>query len=229
MNKRARNRLIGVTAIILLVIGAFFVASTQKGGGGGPAYYKTVTEVAKAGSSLAGSNITVGGPVVSGSWDKQTHPMRFTISDDKNPKSKATLKVVYNGAVPNTFGDGVIAIVDGTMTKDGTVEASALQTKCPEKNASGATAITVGGLLSAQSQLKGLPVQVKGGVVANSLVPPGSDVRFSIQGTEATATLKVKYDGAPPAGFKDGAQVVLGGSLDGSTGIFDATSVALSK
>ncbi|HEY3316862.1 MAG TPA: cytochrome c maturation protein CcmE [Coriobacteriia bacterium] len=227
MNKRARNRLIGVTAIILAIIAAFFFASS--GGKSGPAYYKTVTEIANSNGSLVGTNVTVGGPVVAGSWDKKTHPMRFSISDDKDKSSKATLKVVYNGAVPNTFGDGVVAIVDGTLTKDGTVEATALQTKCPEKSASRAGAITVGGLLAAQKQLAGLPVKVSGAVVANSLVPPGSEVRFAIQGKEATATLKVKFDGAPPAGFKDGAQVVLGGSLDASGGVFDATSVSLSK
>ena len=227
MNKRARNRLIGVTAIILIVIAAVFFGSTW--GKGGPAYYKTVTEVANSQGKLVGTNVTVGGPVVPGSWDKKTHPMRFAISDDKDPNSKATLKVVYNGAVPNTFGDGVVAIVDGTLKADGTIEATTLQTKCPEKKASGTSAITVGALLEAKSRLGGLPVQVTGAVVPGSLVPPGSDVRFSVQGEEQSATLKVKFDGAPPAGFADGAKVVLGGSLDASTGVFDATSVSLSK
>lgn len=223
MNQRARNRLLGVTAIIVIIIAAIFAGSMQ--GSDGPAYYKTVQETAEKSAELAGTKVTVGGPVVKGSWDKKTQPMRFTISDEKKPD--AQLKVVFNGTVPTTFGDDVIAIVTGKLSKDGTVEATELQTKCPEKQLEkGDTAITVDTILGSADKLKGLPVKIKGTVVAGSFVAPGGDVRFVLQGEDASATVKVKYDGAVPEGFKDGVAVVVGGSIDENK-VFDATSVNL--
>jgi cytochrome c-type biogenesis protein CcmE len=225
MNKRARNRLIGVTAIILIIIAAVFFGSMR--GGGGPAYYKTVTEIVAQKAKLAGTNVTVGGPVVSGSWDKKTRPMTFAISDETSKSSPATLAVVYQGGVPSTFGDGVVAIVTGKLDANGVVQATDMQTKCPEKNASGRAAIQIAAYSA--KLLAGVPVEVAGFVKAGSLVPPGgTGPRFVLQSQSGTATLDVKYDGAPPAGFKDGAQVVVGGSADASGG-FSATSVALAK
>lgn len=226
MNKRARNRLIGVTAIIVILIAAVFFGSNR--GGAGPAYYSTVTELAKQQGDKVGTNVTVGGPVVQGSWDKQTHPMKFTISDDKDPKSKATLKIVYNGAVPNTFGDGVVAIVTGKLVAGGTVEATELQTKCPEKKESGTAALTIDKLIVNKAQLAGVPIKITGVVTPGSLVAPGSGPRFSVQTKDGKSKIAVKFDGAPPAGFGDNVAIVVGGSLD-TSGAFNATSVALSK
>lgn len=226
MNSRARNRLIGVTAIIVIIIAVVF--ATQISQGGGPAVYKTTTEIANNQQKYAGSNITVGGPVIQGSWDKKTHPMTFSIGDEKNPKSKATLKVVFNGAVPSTFGDGVVAIVTGKLDTNGTVQATDMQTKCPEKEDKKTAALSIDNLMKNEAQLKGVYIKVTGALTPGSLVPPGGDVRFSIETTAGTK-LKVHYDGAPPAGFNDGVAVVVGGSLDPSSGVFTATSVAIGK
>lgn len=221
MNKRARNRLIGVTAIILIVIAAIFFGTNKDAG----AYYKTVEEISKD-AAMVGKRVQVGGSVVDDSWDKKTRPMKFAIRD-QGKTGGPELFVVYNGNVPNTFGNGVTAIVTGNLTKVDTIEATELVVKCPEKDAvSRQTAMTVDALVAKKSTLTGKPVQVVGFVVAGSLKAPGSDERFSLSATKSGgATLTVTYDGAVPAGFSDGMEVMLGGQLE-SSGLFDATSVS---
>jgi cytochrome c-type biogenesis protein CcmE len=220
VNARARNRLIGVTVIVLAIIAAIFFSLSS----GSSAYYKTVAEISKD-PSLVGKKVQVGGPVVADSWDKKTHPMRFAITDKGG---SAKLQVVYNGNVPNTFGNGVEAIVTGDLKTGGVVNATELVTKCPEKKESGATALTVDKLLGSKSQLAGVPLKVTGVLTAGSLKAAGTNPRFTIQTANGSATLSVAFDGGIPAGFTDGVAVVLGGNLD-PNGVFDATSVALSK
>jgi cytochrome c-type biogenesis protein CcmE len=224
VNKRARNRLIGVTAIIIAIIAAIFFGTNQNAG----AYYKTVAEISKD-PGLVGKRVQVGGAVVENSWDKKTRPMKFAIRD-QSASGGPELFVVYNGNVPNTFGNGVTAIVTGNLTKGDTIDASELLVKCPEKDAvSRQDAMKVDALVQKKATLTGKPVQVVGFVVAGSLKPPGPDERFSIQTTKAGGVnLKVKFDGAVPAGFGDGLEVALGGQLD-VDGVFDATSVSLVK
>lgn len=58
--------------------------------------------------------------------------VNFTLID-KDDQSKA-LKVVYKGAVPDTFKAGVEVIVEGSMNQSaGAFGASTLMTKCPSK------------------------------------------------------------------------------------------------
>jgi cytochrome c-type biogenesis protein CcmE len=221
VNKRARNRLIVVTAFILFAVGGI-IWGTQASGGGG-AYYKTVAEASKD-KTLVDKRVQVGGPVVTGSWDKKTNPMTFTISDKQDPK--ATIKVVYNGTVPTTFGDGTEAIVTGKLGADGTIAANTLITKCPSKYESGAGALTVAKLLSDKT-LVGKPDAVSG-FVAGPAKAAGSGERFLLtdkQG-DTTTTLRIAYDGALPDGFKDGVRVVVRGSL-GADSVYTATSVAI--
>jgi cytochrome c-type biogenesis protein CcmE len=224
VNKRARNRLIGVTVIVLAIIAAIFFGLNPNG----PAYFKTVSEIAKD-PSLVGKRVQVGGPVVSGSWDTKTRPMKFAIQDE-NATGGPTLKVVYAGAVPNTFGDGVVAIVTGQLKAGNVLDATELVTKCPEKGSVDRTkAMALTDLLAKKTTLTGKPVQVVGFVAAGSFVPPGSDVRFKAQTAPAGGdSMPVKFDGAVPVGFKDGIEVALGGALSPS-GVFNATSVSLVK
>ena len=77
MNKRARMRLIGVTAVILIAIAAVVLLTGNKQG----AVYSTVPKVAKD-ASLVGKRVKVGGTVVAGSWDKKSNPMVFVIRDE---------------------------------------------------------------------------------------------------------------------------------------------------
>lgn len=223
MNKRARTRLIGVTAIILIGIAAIILGAGSKQG----AYYKTVSDVASD-KTLAGKRVRVGGAVVTGSWDKKSNPMTFEIREEGEDTGGPTIKVVYNGTVPSTFGDGVVAIVTGDLSADGTIDSNDMITKCPSKYTSATGAMLVADLVKGGEDLKGTPVKVTG-YVKGEVLPPGGSVRFTIASDAAGTgtTLDVFYDGAIPSGMKSGSQVVLGGSLD-DKGVLDATSVSMS-
>jgi len=225
VNKRARNRLIGVTAIILVAIAAIILGA----GGQQGAYYKTVKDVASD-QGLVGERVRVGGAVVAGSWDKKSNPMRFAIQEEGDKGGTGpTIKVVYNGTVPSTFGDGVVAIVTGELGADQTINSDDMITKCPSKYQSATGALAVQDLLNGGADLTGKSVKVTG-YVTGEISPPGGDVRFVISNAAegGDKTVSVFYDGAIPQGMATGSQVVLGGSLD-QNGTFDAVSVAMSK
>ncbi len=223
MNKRARTRLIGVTAIILIAVAAIFLA----GGNKTAAYYKTVAEAAED-SKLVGERVKVGGAVVNGSWDKKSNPMTFTIRDEGDEEgSGPTVKVVYNGAVPSTFGDGVVAIVTGDLSKDQVIEADEMITKCPSKYESAEGAMPVSDVKDGMTMEK---VTVAGVVKNGSVVPPGGDVRFVVaEAADGSGEhINVKWEGALPDGLADGSDVVLTGKLNGDR-TFEASDVALAK
>ena len=223
MNKRARNRLVGVTVIILIVVAAIIYGSNQ--GDNASAFSKTVPDVAQ-GTAFVGKRVQVTGSVVAGSWNKGTNPMRFSIREE-GKTSGPELKVVYSGTVPNTFGDDNIAIVTGTLSKDKTIDATQLIVKCPSKYQSKTGALTIETLLARKANVTGKPVKLSGFVVVGTFKPAGGAERFRISSAAGSGTeMSVKFDGGTPAGFADKVEVVLGGSLD-SQGVFDATSVSL--
>lgn len=222
MNKRARTRLIGVTAIILIAVAALFLA----GGNKTSAYYKTVDEVATD-SELIGERVKVGGAVVTGSWDKKSNPMTFEIRDEKDEAASGpTIKVVYSGSVPSTFGDGVVAIVTGELGDDGGIAADEMITKCPSKYESASGAMPVADTEGQKAEA----IKVTGIVVKDSVVPPGTDKRFVVaeKADGSGKSLTVTWDGALPEGMVGGSAVVITGELVGD-GTFVATEVALSK
>jgi cytochrome c-type biogenesis protein CcmE len=224
VNKRARTRLIGVTAIILIAVAAIFLA----GGNKTAAYYKSVEEVAT--DTPAGERVKVGGAVVSGSWDKKSNPMTFSIRDEADEAgSGPVVKVVYNGSVPSTFGDGVVAIVTGELGGDGTVAADEMITKCPSKYESVEGAIPLSDLVGKGESMVGKTVKVSAYVKAGSVQAPGGAARF-IATAEATGgdEVPVAWEGALPEGFADGSAIVLQGAIE-ADGTFVATDVALSS
>lgn len=223
MNKRARNRLLGVTAIIVIVGLAILLGA----GGQDGAYSRTVSDVVED-SELVGERVKVSGSVVEGSWDRKSNPMRFTIRDE-SAQGGPTIDVVYNGGVPSTFGDGVVAIITGELDADKTITSDNMITKCPSKYESATGALTVSSLLSQVEEVTGKPVDITGYIVAGSVQPPGGTARFAIVGNKDGSgdVVPVFYEGALPANMDDGTQVVIGGAL-GEDGVFAATSVALS-
>jgi cytochrome c-type biogenesis protein CcmE len=90
-------------------------------------YYITVDDyVARS----ASTPVRVGGQVVPGSiqWDNVTRTMRFQVTGDK-----AIIAITYRGAVPDSFRDGVTAILEGMRGADGVFIASGLTVKCPHQ------------------------------------------------------------------------------------------------
>ena len=225
MNKRARARLIGVTAIIVIAIVAALYGLRPS-----VAAYETVAQIAKGGVK-AGTRVQVGGAVVAGSWDKQSNPMKFTIRDETDSSGTGpTLKVVYSGTAPNTFGDGVVAIVTGQLDQGGVVQASTMITKCPSKYQSAVGAIPVAELSAGQSLVGKSGLQTTGFVKPGSLGPASAAQRFVLaaKADGSGKTVGVKYSGALPDTVKDGVQVVVTGTLE-SNDVFSAAAVALSQ
>lgn len=221
MNKRARMRLIGVTAIIVISVAAIVVGV----GAGDGSYSRKVSDVV-GNAEAEGERVRVTGTVIPGSWDKKSSPMRFVIRDEGATEGPA-LPVVYNGSVPATFGDEVTAIITGTISADGVLESEDMITKCPSKYESATGALTVAELMAEDEGVIGKSVRVTGFVVNDTIVPPGGAVRFVIADEGGSPSVEVFYDGALPDGMADGSQVVLGGLLD-ERGIFDAVNVSLS-
>ena len=226
MNKRARMRLIGVTAIIIIGFAALWF-----GLGGGTkdiAAYSTITQINKDGAK-AGSRVKVGGAVVAGSWNKQSNPMKFTIREEPDSAGTGpTLKVVYTGTAPNTFGDGVVAIVTGEMDSGGVVQANEMITKCPSKYQSAVGAIPVAELSKGQSLIGKSGIQTTGYIKPGSLGTPAAAQRFFLaeKADGSGANVAVKFTGALPDTIKDGVKVVVTGTLD-SADTLTATGVAL--
>lgn len=213
-------RLIGVTAIILIAVAAIVTSL----GGKDIAYSKDVSQVAKD-QSLVGKRIRVTGAVVAGSWNKQANPMVFTIRSETDKSGKGpTVKVVYNGTTPSTFGDGVVAIVTGTLDKGGVVTSNDMITKCPSKYQSATGAMPIASLPPGGNMAN---ATVTGYVKPGSIKPAGTNPRFVIAATAngAGKAVPVDYTGPLSTNVKDGTQVVLSGNL--KNGTFVAAEVAI--
>lgn len=226
MNKRARTRLIGVTAIILIAVAAIVFTTGNKSG----AYTANVELVSKD-ASLVGKRVKVSGTVIAGSWDKKSDPMRFTIRDEADKAGAGpTLKVVYSGSVPSTFGDGVVAIVTGELTKDGVVNANEMITKCPSKYESAEGAVPVADLVGKGTSMVGKTVRLTGYVKPGTIAAATSGDRFIVaEKPDGTGkSLPVAFTSALPSGMKDGSQVVMTGALE-ADGKFVATTLALEQ
>lgn len=225
MNKRAQNRLIGVTAIILIAIAAIFFGL----GGSNTSYFKTVDEVSTD-AALVGERVKVGGAVIAGSWDKNSNPMKFTVRDETDLEGTGpTLDVVYNGPVPSTFGDGVTAIVTGELGSNGVLNADEMITKCPSKYESATGALPISDLLGKGESMVGKTVKATGYVKAGTITPPGGTVRFIVTTTaQGGEEVGVAWEGALPEGMVDLSVVVMTGAIE-ADGVFVATDVSLDE
>ena len=93
-------------------------------------YYITVSEFVEEGDSLYGQHIRVAGHVdtESVSWDTENFTLSFTLVD-----GKASLPVIYQGAIPDTFRPGNDVVAEGKSDQQGVFHADNLITKCPSK------------------------------------------------------------------------------------------------
>jgi cytochrome c-type biogenesis protein CcmE len=223
VNKRARMRLIGVTAIIVIAIVAALYGLRPT-----VAAYETVSQIAKGGVK-AGDRVQVGGAVVAGSWNKLSNPMKFTIREENDTGGTGpTLKVVYANTPPSTFGDGVVAIVTGTLDQNGVVQGTNMITKCPSKYESAVGAIPVAELGAGQSMVGKAGIQATGYVKPGSLsATPGQRFVLAEKRDGTGKSVNISFSGALPDTVKDGVAVVVTGTLESGTD-FSAKAVALS-
>lgn len=222
VNKRARNRLIGVTAIIVIIVLAVVVSTGSEDG----ALYRTVDEVS-GNADLIGERISVSGAVVTGSWNRESSPMEFDIRDEGS-EDGPVVSVRYNGGVPSTFGDGVVAIVKGVMNEDGVLESDDMITKCPSKYETAKGALTVDSVTGGGANMVGTTVKMQGFVVAGSIEAAGGEQRFVVATEDGSAQIAIAWNGALPEGMDAGSQVVITGALE-ADGFFAATDVAIAE
>ena len=222
MNKRATRRLIGVTALILAAVGAILIYTTSTGGAGAGAHTgASVAEVATD-PELVGEKVKVDGVVVEGSWDGDVDPMTFDIQDLDAGDDAEVLGVVWGKTAPSSFGDGSNAIVTGTLSSDGVIDATELIIKCPSKYESLEGAMTVDDLL-ADSAMEGTPTRVSGfviavegkGIVLGAEKSGGTEIEVDLSGTEL------------PENVSEGTEVVVQGTLEGS--VFVAESIGAAE
>jgi cytochrome c-type biogenesis protein CcmE len=96
-------------------------------------YYYTVAEAVELVQENSGKGIRVSGYVSSGTIkrDESASSVGFLVYD-KN--SDQTLPVVYQGIIPDTFGDDAEVVVEGNYrTEEGVLHANVLLAKCPSK------------------------------------------------------------------------------------------------
>jgi len=225
MNKRARNRLIGITAIILLILVAVFITVLGKSA----ATNLTVKQFTA--QKVTGKRVQITGTVVNGSWNKRTNPMEFKIRDDTDTRGTGPVVAVqYTGSLPETFGDGVQAVVTGTYETQGDyIKSTDMTTKCPSKYATATDAYTVQNLLQRKDAMVGIPIKLTGVVKPGSLGSPGTKPRFLLlNAAGATDQIAISFEGGIASNIKDNVKVVVTGELNQS-GDFAATAVALAK
>jgi cytochrome c-type biogenesis protein CcmE len=224
VNKRAKQRLIGVTILIFVAVGALIMFA---GFSGGTATKASVAD-ALTNESLVGKQIEVSGEVVAGSWVSGASPFVFEIEDSADPQA-GRVRIVWNDVVPGSFGDGTTATVTGVLADDGSIDAKYLVTKCPSKYESATGALTVNDTINRQDELLGVTVKVTGFVVEGSIAPAGSAVRFQLaDDAAANNPLPVAWGGGLPDDFVDGAKAVITGSIE-ADGVFQCTEVALDQ
>lgn len=93
-------------------------------------YYYPVSEVQKQGSALYGEKIRVNGTVAAGSvvQEQGSNILRFNVVE-----GGASLPVVFQGAVPDTFKAEIEVVVEGHLNSNGVFQANTILTKCPSK------------------------------------------------------------------------------------------------
>ena len=73
--------------------------------------------------------------------------------------------------------------------------------------------VTVDELLAAERTYIGKELKVAGTVSQNSVVRPGNGLQIQFQVENANKVIQVSYNGAVPDTFKEGAEVVVTGTL----------------
>ena len=113
-------------AVILSAIAYFAFAGFNEG----KAYYRTIEEVDAMGADAGDKRLRVAGIVKEGTIARDGREVSFELEQET-----LTMSVRYVGSqpIPDTFKDGVEAVVEGHRQPDGTFEADHIQAKCASK------------------------------------------------------------------------------------------------
>lgn len=122
---RKRRFLIGGLIICLAVVFLGYMAFMS-----GVTYYYEVGELLDQASPASSQTVRVSGQVAP-DVEREGLELRFTIID--NTGRDASLLVVYQGVVPDTFKVGNQVVIEGKYTAGGIFEAEAILTKCSSR------------------------------------------------------------------------------------------------
>lgn len=123
----SRLRIILVSLVIVGAIGYLVLTGVKQTG----LHYLTVAELAQLEKPPAQGGFRLDGQVAVGSivYDQKVPQLAFQMTDGKE-----VVGVVYNGLMPDAFGEGREVVVEGTYNQTArTLNASKLVTKCPSK------------------------------------------------------------------------------------------------
>ena len=213
MNKKAKRRLTVVGGIIVIAM----LVIVAVAGAGGSASSLGITDVLSG--QYEGKKVQVSGSVVADSVTAEGSTAVFQIApEDGSGSAEDKLTVSYKGALPATFGTGVVAICTGTV-ENGELTASEMVTKCPSKYESAEGSLTVKGLLDQADSMTGKDTSVCG-YVRGEIRDATAATRFTIE--SQGKTMDVVYTGGLDETMTDGTAVVIKGQLT-ADGTFEAS------
>jgi len=221
MNSRTRNRLIGISAVLAIVMVAVLVIMFQ-----GASLSLDVDRLYNE-DRYIGETIQVSGTVVAGSWDRESNPMRFRIFNEDSD-TNAEIEIVFSGLPPANFGDGTQAIIRGLVEDTNLVTSTDMVTVCPSRYETDDNTLPVYALFDEDSDMNmvNVPVRISARVVPGSITPPGTDIRFHVMDIEyPEITMPVMYTGGLADTIVDETPVVITGTID-ADGVFTAEIVA---
>ncbi|HET9253102.1 MAG TPA: cytochrome c maturation protein CcmE [Candidatus Eisenbacteria bacterium] len=124
---RTSLRLIVITLAVIGSVAWLILSGVKQTG----LQYLSVTELAQLRSAPSSGGFRLDGKVAAGTvqYDQKAPRLTFAMTDGKE-----SIGVVYDGLMPDAFGDGREVVVEGTYRhSDKTLHASKLVTKCPSK------------------------------------------------------------------------------------------------
>jgi cytochrome c-type biogenesis protein CcmE len=122
ITKKKGLTIIGVLAIIVSVSIILFSAQQFVNP------YRSVSEVDSDKDTYMNQHIQMIGNVVNGSIQTLSQDITFKITDETSE-----LNVVYSGATPQNFIEGIEVVISGRLISGDTFEANQILTKCPSK------------------------------------------------------------------------------------------------
>ena len=113
--------LVIVAALVYLVIGGFKDTAV---------YYMTVKELYAGETMPLGEGVRISGYAVPKTieWNSDEIKLSFSLAEDSD-----TLKIVYNGIMPDQLAEAQQIVVEGKLDDSGVLMASKILLKCPSK------------------------------------------------------------------------------------------------
>ena len=107
MNKKSKIIVVAVIIVKALVILLWSLS---------PPKSESISDVMDNPDKFLGKNIQIKGIVVNNTIDNSTSTITFNLTDEDD--DSYNLRVIYEGILPNNFGDGKVTFVKGYLEKD---------------------------------------------------------------------------------------------------------------